>query len=735
MRESPSAAPATPSVLQRLSAAPKASVREQVQRLTAEELNDLVDEMNGIDVMPTVFESHEAQSAIEKRMEELGIVFDAQEKWKELKESITTATDTAMERAEQTFVHKLMAKAGGWGILGAGLLSVLSWLGFGKAKELKESLATKGYLRTAIEGAKEHPIFASLIAALGLKVGSEAYAYVEQNRDTLVEYVEAVAGKTGRDAIEVVGDIAEKVKTVAIDAKDTGLRALVKGLAYATGGTYNEETGVVTLENMLFGGQKSLKPPFIIAWQAGVRRDGGTAMMKKAYSLFLIEDRFDAILRQADTARSHATEADAYLTLSAKRGQELLAAGVRPGANNAQSRELEQIMDMMLKADPVLQTAKPLDTATASPAELEERLKHVETEMQKHFAEEEAPRFKRTADKIKNDLAKAEESLASGKYKGSSKHLKDDVLKEVGKELADYDSVNERKIGLAKEQADLLNALDANTAMQQHAKHTLDTAPGGTTRTARVLDRSVETAHKTGSYLMRTKLGKWTVGAVTGYSFLPLALEGAAALQSGEEGAAAKKALTYDAGEAIGGFIPGVGEALDFRSAIMGTDLNGRELDTWQRVTAGAMGTLGTASIVAGFFTGGATIVGFRALRGAAAARKAGKIYKAAKNGIEVAGVTQKALKAVDKANDSTKALENMLEITTLQRRARRVQNVIHNAQRTMQLVTYGQLGLQLYSGVTTIYGNTEAVVHGALQKVSVGAEAVQKYIGGTPHA
>ncbi len=728
---SPSSSP-SPSVLHNLEGLTAAELQERVLAFTAAELNGLLENMNGVRTMPTVFESSAAQSAIERRMEEVGVKMDAKEHWEALKANLTSAGDTAMQAAEHAFSEEVMKRMGGWGIVGAGLLTLLSWLGFSKAKDLRESMKTKGFLGTAIESAKEHPVFAAIVAALGLKVGSEAYQYVLDNRETLEDYAGAVAGKTGRDVTEVVGDMAQKVKEVATDAKDTGLRALVKGLAYATGGKYDEETGVVTLDNMLFGGQKTLRPPFVIAWQAGVRRDGGTALMKKAYSLFLIENRFDAILRQQDTARSHATTVDAYLALSAKRGQELMKQGVRPGGTTAESRELEQIVDLMITSDPELQHAKPLDVQSATPEELEERLKHVETEMQKTFTEKEAPRFKRTADKIKDRLHDAEQKLASGSYKGNSESLKANILADIEHDMAEYDTVNERKIGLAKEQADLLNAIDADRSMRQHAKHGLDRSPGGASRTAGILDNSVKSAEKAGTWLVRTKVGKWTVGAVTGYSFLPLAMEAAAAMQSGKEGAAAKKALAYDATEAVGGFIPGVGEALDFRSAIMGTDLNGRELDTWGRVTAGAMGALGTASIAAGFFTGGATIIGFRALRGALAARKAGKVYKAAKAGIEVAGVTQKTLKALDKAKDSTKALETMLTLTTVQKNARRVQNFVHNAQRTMQLVTYGQLGLQLYSGVTTIYGNAEAVVQNAFGHVAAGAQAVQDFVGGS---
>lgn len=728
MNEAPSS---RPGLLDDIRSLAPEEMRERVTQLTNADLETVMHEAERVKEIPDAFRDSKIMESIERRMEELGVQQDVRDRWQALKAGIESRKDsmlkTATDKAEKAFLARLMEKGGVWAMIGSAGLSILSFLGFGKAKKLKESLKEKGYLRTAIEGTKEHPIFAMFVTGLGLKAGTEAYEYIEQNMPVIKEYVEGVAGKSGGTVVDVAHEVLEKTKDAIGHAKDTGVRMLVKGLAFATGGEYDEKTGVVTLTNSFLGGQKSLRPPAIVAWQAGVRADGGAAVMKKAYSLFLIEDRFDAIVRQADTASSRVAEADAYLKLSAKRGQELLQQGIRPGPQTKESRELSQIMNLVIEADPELQKTTPLKVETASAGELEARLKHTETELQKFFAEEEAPRFKQTGDEIKQIAYEAEKSLASADYKGSAESLKTKATNEIRRKAREFDVVNKRKVSIVQSYQACVDALGNN--LRQQGKYKLDTVAGGESLLSRSLEGSVRRTEKFGVYMSKVGPGKWVGRAITGYSFLPLALEGAAALQSGEAGAEAKQAFMYDAGEAVGGFIPGVGEALDFRSAIMGTDLNGRELDTWARVTAGTMGTLGTASIVAGFFTGGTTIVGFRALRGALAARKARKVYKAAKLGIETAGVTADAIKAMDRAKDATRALEKMQMITTLQKNARRVQNVVHSAQRTMQLTTYGHLGLQLYSGVTTLVGNAEDIINTGQAQLMQGVENVESFI------
>ncbi len=723
---------------------PKQKLRERIKTFTDRELEGLMDDVEAKREVDEELNEEETKAAIDQRLDELQVATDVKARWKSLRGSIMPKADGKIaemqKKAEESFLKKMVEKGGIWAVVGSVGISVLAWLGFKNAKSLRASIKEKGYLRTAVEGAKEHPIFTALIAALGIKASTEAYAYMMDNRETIEEAVGAYAGETGKSIMEATNDVAEKIGQGANFLKDQSVRALTKGLAYAFGGKYDEETGVVTLENKLFGGQKTLRPPFIIAWQAGVRANGGTAMMKKAYSLFLVEDRFDAIMRQKKLADAHAREADATLFLSAKRGKELLAKGVRPGTHTKESKELEQIMDLAIKTDPELQKAKPLDVKQASPDELDERLKHVETEMAKLHTEEEIPAFNATKNKIHNDAIEAERRLNDPSMKGKE-DIKQQAVKQMNQDIAEYEGkINEKKVSLAHQQADLLNA--KSDLLGEHLKYKLDNTTGGRGIVERGLDKSVKITEGAGAKLMRTTGGKWIVGAVSCYSFLPLALEGAAGMQSGKKGEEARQALAYDVGEAVGGFIPGVGEALDFRAAFMGKDLNGRELDTWSRVTAGTMGTLGSAAIVAGFFTGGTTIIGFQALRGALAARKAVKVAKLAKQGvniasatkdtvkaIEAAGTASKAIKAVDKAKDSAKALDDMLVITNFQKKARRIENFIRNGQRSVQLYTYGSLGVQLASGVATIYGNGEAFVNETFEKASSGVKAVGEFV------
>lgn len=726
MNNSPSS---SPSVLDRLSSLTDIERRTQVTTLAAVDLKSLLHDIHGKKQMPAMFESPEIQHALEKRMEELGITLDTRDQWEALKKTIGTKVEALEDKAEKSFASELMRRAGSWGILGSGLLAVLSWFGFSKAKALRQSIGTRGYLRTAIEGAKEHPIFAALIAGLGLKVGSEGYQYIHQNMPVLNEYVESVAGKTGRSALEAAEQLAEKMKEAAVSIKDTGIRGLVKGLALATNADYNEETGVITMPNMLFGGQKTLAPPFITAWKAGLRREGSHALAKATYSLFFIENRFDAILREATIADTRARSADASLLMAVRRGKELMAKGFRPGSGHPESIELERILHMAIEHDPVLRKTTPLDVTKASHAELEQRLTQVETEMDAYFTQKEVKRFKETGDAIRDIAYEAQEKLRTGNHGGSPENIKKEALQRIREKIdAHAADMNGRKISLGKEYADLLS--QQKESLLEHAKHKLDTGAGGSAWTERTLESAVKKTEGLG-YKISSKGGKYVVGAITGYSFLPLAMEGLNAMKSGEDAAAAKKAFALDAGEAIGGFIPGVGEALDFRSAIMGTDLNGRELDTWQRVTAGVMGTLGTASIVAGFFTAGTSVVAWRFIRGGAASLDAARTINRARKGVEVANITAKTVKKIDAAKDSAKALENMFEITTVQRHARRVQNAVHNVQRGMQLVTYGQLGVQIASGINTIYGDAEAFVGNVQEKLAVGADAVHNFATG----
>lgn len=721
---------AAPSILPAIEALSIEQMRERVTAMTNGDLQKLIEELDGArhSPKPALLGNTELVQVLQQRMEEQDVKENVRDAWSTLRKQIGEPgmlPDDAWEKAEKGFLHTLKEKGGVWTWVGEAGLTILSLLGVGSAQKLKQRIKSKGMLRTVVEHAKEHPIFSAFIAALGLKTGSAGYEYVRSNMPTIEAQIHAMATEQGEDTLSVARAVAEKAKGALLQAKDAGLQTLVGGLSSALGGTYDEETGVVTLTNPLLGGQKTLKPPFIVAYQTSVRKNGGGNVQRKAYSLFLIEKRFDALARQASYESALNTQAQSGMALSVERGLALMKNGVQPNSDTPEGRELRQIIDVALRTDPMLKNAPPLQSAPATRMEILRDLQDKKRELQAFFAEKEAPTFHSTADTIRTIAADAEEKMASGNYKGSKETVKKNALSAIEAEIQNYNQINTQKVWLASQLASQMDA----ASMLEHAQWKMDTSAGGGKMLGGALNSVVESAEKFGVSMVKSGPGKWVARSVTGYSFLPLALEGAAALQGGKEGAKAQQAFMLDAGEAVGGFIPGVGEVLDLKSAFMGTDLNGRELSSTERVIAGSLGALGTASIVAGFFTGGATIVGYRALRGALAARKARKVYKAAKAGIEVSGMSKKTLSALKKGAKARQKLEKMQEITTLQAKARKVQGFIHNAQRTVQIATYAHLGYQVASGMATIASNINGTMESVHSSIGSGIEHIDSFL------
>lgn len=662
-------------------------------------------------------ENREAQQGVDQRMAELqmeiGLKGDTKsahplEKTKEIQ-----------EQAEKKFVEKLIEKGGGWAVLGSAALAILSFFGFKKAKALRESIKTKGYLRTAVETAKEHPIFTAFIAALGIKAGFDAYEFVQDNAKPITEAIATKAKEMGVPGTEAAKTLADKVRTIIGTGVDTGLKATVKGISSVLGGTYDEETGVVNL------GGSTLHMPVVTAFEAGFRRRAGNTLLKSSYSRLLIEDRLSGVLRQIKTgslnAASEQIEKQSYKKLLAERGVELLHKQTMTPDDIAEVERIVGALEPDLKLE-----GKAIREVQASPIESEAHLTKLAQDIEVASVRE-VEEFKAIKSDIETKLLKAEEDILSGKYRGSAQEYKSSVISEVNDRIKKHtDTLTAKKIVLAKAYTDAANGID------EHVRYDLDATTHGSGRTGGVLEKTTKTIERAGINVHKLPGGKLAVGAITGYSLLPLALEGMAALRPGEAGDRAKKAFVVDATEAGIGFIPVVGELNDFRAAIMGTDLNGRELDTWSRVTCGTMGALGTAAIGLGFFTGGTTIIGFKAIRTMVASRRAIKAAKLADKGIETAKVTDKtidALKAVKKGSGAAEqAMEKMHTVTNLQQKARTAKNYVHNAQRTMQIVTYSQLGCSLVSGVTELYNSAEGVIGTATEKVLKGIDTAEQF-------
>ncbi len=710
---------ATPSVLENLSQLSDGDRRERVQHLTGTELKELIEDMNGVRAMPTIFESADTQLALEQRMEALGVTMDAKSNWQELKDSLGETKATAEQRAEKTFASQLFGKAGAWGLLATGAITVLSWLGFAKAKQLRESISTKGYLRTAVEGAKDHPIFAALVAGLGVTASFGTLKYLQNNAGPITDAIAEKAKKMGVPGTDVAKSLADKLRTIVDSGVDLGMKGTVIGIASFLGGEYDEETGVVTL------GHNTLHSPVVIAYQAGVRRRTGNGLLKSTYSQFVIEDKLTAILKQGQVASANNAEARAYQELPkkllAQRGLDLLKKQNRTAADDAEIGRIVSSLETDLKLE-----GKSISQVQADPAESKRHLDELQTRMQRDSLEE-VEGFNALKQRVQQDLLTAEENIRKGKYVGTAEDYKQRIVRDANKQMKSFrDDLTAKKITMGRAYEDALNGLEGTIG--DHVRYDLDSATNGRGLTGKTLEGATKLAEKAGFSMNKLPGGKWVTRGIVGYSLVPLVLEGAAALRPGKAGEAATKALMWDATDAGIGFIPVVGELNDFRAAIMGTDLNGRELNTTSRVTAGVMGGLGTAALALGLFTGGTSIAAFKLFRVGAAARKAVRAAKLAENATTIANVTQKTLKAADKATASAKTLENMYQISKTQKIARSAMNVVHNAQRGMQIYTYGMLGFSVGSGAVELYNSAEGAVATVQKKAIAGIDAAERF-------
>ncbi len=682
------------------------ALRERVKSMTAAELAKTIEDMNGPKAIPDIFRETDVQDAIAKRMEEVDVSLDTKEQWKMLRSGITAGSAAA----EETFKEELEKKGGIKYRIGTFLLKMLGWLGFKKAVALQESIKEKGYFRTALEGAKEYPAFASFLAMIGVKATPQVADYLTQNEGPITRVLQEKIEASTEPAEDVVRSYAERVKDIAAKAADGGISVLAKGLAGILGGTYDEETGVVSIPSLL-GESATIRPPVIMAWQAGARLRGGNSVLKAAYSSMLVERKFKTFLRDADGANKTLDAAMEGKQALAKRGLEIIAKHKGFAITGKEGKELEDILTTLEKE--VGFTPKDvMQTVGADPAELEQRRAEVLSHMDE-VSRQEIADFKATKNRVEGMLKDAEEKLKNGTQPGSPDEYRNRVIKDVNDLTAEFNAkATSSKLAEGQKAASLMGMLDAQ------AQHHLERAeqPNIVNRT---LEKTASGMESFGFSLARTPVG-FVVKGVAAYSFLPLITEGVAAFRQGKEGEAARKAVMLDATEAGLGFVPIVGNVMDFRAAILGTDLNGRELDTWGRVTSAAFGTVGMTADILGFFTAGTTTIAYRAARGA---MKAGKAVLKTADTVKTAGVTADVIKSANAAAETIKSMENMYDTTKSVGKAgsllHKAHNVARGAQHTMQIVTYTQLGVSLACGMSTVAQN----VGGALEKIGTFAQ------------
>ncbi len=704
----------------------KPNLRERVKTFTDRELEGLMDDFEAKRGVVEELHEEETKQAVDQRMEELKVADAVKTRWQTLRASIKPAPSGKVaemqKKAEESFLKKMVEKGGLTAVIASAGISILAWLGFSGAKALRSSIKEKGYLRTAIEGAKEHPIFAALIAAMGIKVGSEAYKFMSENSGEITNQIERVAGERGVQAIEVVKNVAGKAREFAGKAADATLKGIVVAFTTVLGGTYDEDTGVVTI------GGATLRPTAIVAWQAGVRRRMGEGVLQKGYSTFLVEDRLHAILRQTDIVTKESQGVAGHKKILAKRALELMSDST-PDNGDMRKMELERIINT-LESDLGLGAKNAAVNVQTTQQEMEQKLKTLEAEMDRVYKTE-VDDFSKVSASVKDTMYQAEKKIISGEHGGDADNIKKEAVDTATKRInAQQEALLAKKLPVTQQVAAVASALSDSitTGGQGALSHHMNAATADTGRVTKLLEGTTRNFEKLGCSIKKVPGGKYITGAIVGYSMLPLAMQGVASLRTrGPEGAAARKALAVDVAQAGLGFVPGVGDALDLYSAATGKDLNGRELDSWQRAQMATFGTLGAAALAAGVATGGISIVGWRAVRGFLATRKATHIAKMASQGVDVATVTAKSIKAIEKGQDSVEVLDDMLKMTAFQRKALKVKGFVNNAQRTMQVVTYSQLGIQVVSGAMTLCGNVEGTIESAHGKVMQGIDKFEE--------
>lgn len=696
-------------------------LREQVRSFTGQQLEQLIAEMERTREVPEIFRSAHAQELVDRRIHELKDVRgETRARWEKLKGKVGGVAGQVEEKAEQRFLEKLLDKGGGWAVLGTVGITLLAWLGVKWAKKIKE----RGFLKSAIEGVKEHPIFALFLAALGVGVSAKALEYFRENHDGIVDHIEGEAAQTGRSPEAIARNLGDQARDIVQNIGTATVDAFVRGIATIFGGTVDPETGMITLPH------STLRPPVIIAFQAGYRRRGGPRILQKAFSAFAVESKLNSIIREQQSA-AHLSNENRMLADKARRARELMHVETGRPLSGPESKELRTLLgdlDPVLKLPEVqIETQRRRKARILGPIreriESEDitRLKTAERHCDTLYRQE-MEEFNRTKQVLTGHLDRLDSDIREGKI-GATENARDRALGEMKTSMEHYEAeLVKKKLAATNEFVDIAN---------EHVRHRVNTQVGGYR-----LEGAARGMEHVGVRIGQTRGGRLAVKGLIGYSFLPLAAEIASAAAHGELTLASERGrvVARDVGEAVGGFIPIVGEAMDFRAAFTGKDTNGRALSTGARVTAGVMGTLGTASLVLGVFTGGLSVVGFRAIRGLAAGRKAWKVarvVKGATKGADTAAEIANAAKKGEKAVEAAQQLSRTAKFTDTQRRLLKARGLVHMAQRGMQVYTYGHLGYQLVTGPMVIWQQAGEAVEAGKEWTIEKIDAAEEFVTG----
>lgn len=714
MNPIPSPEVAKESLIDRLRTLAPEKLRDAVKAMTTGDLEELITKMESTREVPEIFRDASARDLIDRRITELaGVSDDTRTKWQVLKAKIEGNTEGLKQEAEKSVLRQIIEKGGPTAVVAGIGVAILAFFGVKWAKALKEG----GVLNFA----KEHPIFLAFLSALGVSAGYTAIEYFKQNEHGITEHIKWLSAQSGKPLQETAITVAEKVKDGIREFGADTLDNLNKGIVWALDGTVDEETGVVTLP------RSTLRPMALVAYQAVSRLSGGGYLVQKIFPWLGVERKLDALLSETDRAVSLSNE-QRHMADKARRASSLMKEQFHNGVlPREKTRELQGLLDELAPELGMTPDEAKRRGILASKGDTETMCKDLAAAERKaiELNGQQSENYKRHRDALKHILKEANDNIAKGNIPAgeSPTSYKRKVLADIQVKAQAYtDELRKNKLAMGNELAQ---------AYDFHAKNHLDARIGN-------IAQINERVERLGFKMMRTTAGRWAVRGFIGYSCLPVVMEGMSALSHGlntKEGQVAAKAFRNDLISVGGGFIPVVGEALDFYSAISGKDLNGRELSAGNRVLMATMGTLGTASIALGFFTGGASIVAFRGLRASLAGTKAWRVVRAAKS---VARVTDsaadiaKTAKAGERAAESVRALST---VTDFQRAAARARSIVHTAQRGVQTYVYGHLGFQLICGAVELYSSGEAMFEKGKEKAIQGVDAVEKFIGGQTQA
>ena len=588
-------------------------------------------------------------------------------------------------------------------MVGGGIgAAILSWLGFRSIRRNGIFGAARSATGTGWRGmlglgrmtgrtglyAASNPLQAAILGGLGLGLGAgvtkEIRDYMQLNRDSLVREIEGIARERNIEPQQAAHDVGHRIGDYIRSAGSSTVDTFIKGIVYVCQGTINPETGAIVLPH------STLRPHFWVAYQAGTRSRWASGKIWRNVQPWLgsgFQTTTQKMMSIADIAVGQSVD-------RAKRIDDVH----------------KEIKFLEKKGD--LAGAKKLENKLAKALNIEIN-KDTGTKLQLIAGEAEALHrknitdFPKISESVRNDLQRIEDRIRTGKDipTGTSvESWKRTELQKVQDKMdKHYSDLKDRKIDLGNQYAKTAN---------DHAKARMDTAGGG------VLDRTRNKMEKAGITVTgATKVGNFAVKAAIGWSLFPLMAETASATMNMAEGDVKQKnlrkkkedgyalteneerelkrlenqwkAVGWDAAQLGGGFLPVVGEAIDFYGAISGKDLNDRQLSTMSRVTMGVMGTLGVGSLVLAPLTGGISVIGFRAIRGGRAASKALNTAKGAEQGV-------KALEQSTKFIDTARKIGTL---TTVQKTARAGRTAIQTTRSGMQIFSYGMLGYQMGAG------------------------------------